>query len=316
MGIPNPEIIARWVENDCRQNNFLPLKEVLIGCLTERLKGKSPEEIAEISERSEEMVSEMLQGIAAEYQQDGILPSFEISPEADSNYYKALPIPEIGFLKKLRAISPEGFEVFCKKILKHFNADATVQGGSNDGGVDFFSIGLPLNSTLEPMPPPARGIVIGQSKRYGQKNNVGESEIRTFVGGAIRKSDELRKNFPERVGIMTPTILAFWTTSDFAGPARKYAREMGVWYLSGIGLAQFAIRLGFTENQINEAEEESERIRHASKKIRPEANPLDRTIEEPGENNFINTPSTTVASEISEKGADKTVDPVHEIPLV
>ena len=37
---------------------------------------------------------------------------------------------------------------------------------------------------------------------------------------------------------------AYWTTSDFNRAAKQFANEMGLWYLSGLALSQFAIRIG------------------------------------------------------------------------
>ncbi|MGO8925847.1 MAG: hypothetical protein ACLQU3_02975 [Limisphaerales bacterium] len=59
---------------------------------------------------------------------------------------------------------------------------------------------------------------------------------------------------------MTPVLLAFWTTSDFTPQAKQCARELGIWHLNGIGLAQLAIRVGLSEDEIAGAEAEALRV--------------------------------------------------------
>jgi hypothetical protein len=61
--------------------------------------------------------------------------------------------------------------------------------------------------------------------------------------------------------LLTPVLLAFWTTGDFSPSAKKYARDLGLWYLNGIGLAQLATRLGLVMADLERAEAESEKIR-------------------------------------------------------
>jgi hypothetical protein len=39
-----------------------------------------------------------------------------------------------------------------------------------------------------------------------------------------------------------------WTTSDFNRNAKEYARDMGMWYLNGLGLAQLAFKTGMEIN--------------------------------------------------------------------
>jgi len=53
-------------------------------------------------------------------------------------------------------------------------------------------------------------------------------------------------------------LLAFWTTGDFSISAKKYARDIGLWYLNGIGLAQLATRLDLSFADLKAAEKEAE----------------------------------------------------------
>ncbi|MBF0404494.1 MAG: restriction endonuclease [Nitrospirae bacterium] len=61
-------------------------------------------------------------------------------------------------------------------------------------------------------------VVIGQVKRHAG-NFITETEIRKFIGGAMLKAFETRKS----LGILTPIVCAYWTTSDFNPSARKFA---------------------------------------------------------------------------------------------
>lgn len=84
--------------------------------------------------------------------------------------------------------------------------------------------------------------VIGQAKRYNPDNFVSETELRKFVGGAIYKASTLKSTISS-LGVIAPISYAFWTTSNFHPDAITYARNMGLWYLNGLALAQLANRM-------------------------------------------------------------------------
>lgn len=255
-----PEVVAQWVERDCVQLDFQPVRNLLTICLRERIPSYSSERIAELAEELVQPVSIALENRAAEYRVEGILASFAISTEDGASYFKALDRPEIELLKLLRQATPFAFEVFCKNILSKLNADAVVVGGVNDGGVDFYAIGLSIAPLVHPAPSASRVIVIGQSKRYTGKTDVGETDVRSFVGGSFKLADDLRRNHPDRCGLFTPLLLAFWTTGDFTPPAKKYARHLGIWYLNGVGLAQLATCVGLKPADVTIAEAEAQKI--------------------------------------------------------
>ena len=107
--------------------------------------------------------------------------------------------------------------------------------------MDFVARDLQLSA---PSPRGARVLVIGQAKRYSRHNRISETDLRSFVGGAIRKASDPENALTFRREILAPLVFAFWTTSDFHPTARSYARSVGLWHLNGMGLAQLASRLG------------------------------------------------------------------------
>jgi hypothetical protein len=253
----SPDVVAQWVEKDASNDAFLPLRDVLHLSLRRRFNDDSDEEIAELSEAMESAVASSLDVRSDEYWQEGVVPAYEMSSDAGDHYFRVLDTPETPLLRKLRSATPEAFEVFCKMILVKLKADAVVDGGSHDGGVDFHAVGLSWSALAEPSPPASKAVVVGQAKRYKNGNDVGEVEVRSFIGASIKKLDELRMQYGDRIGIMTPSILAFWTTADFHVGAKKLARSFGIWYLNGRGLAQLAKRIGLDTADVDAAEAET-----------------------------------------------------------
>jgi hypothetical protein len=236
---------------------FRPVREILAECLRTRLPQFSNEDIAELAENLDTPVTNSLEARASEYKRDGVVPPFEVSADEGKAYFKAIARPEQPLLANLRSMTPVAFEVFCKYILVRMGADGFADGSPYDGGVDFYAVGLSLGEKTEPSPPTARIFVIGQSKRYALGNDISEVHVRGFVGGAIRKADKFRARYPDRFGLLTPVLLAFWTTSDFTPSAKTFAKEIGIWYLNGIGLAQLAMRLGLGAIDLSQAEAEA-----------------------------------------------------------
>lgn len=91
---------------------------------------------------------------------------------------------------------------------------------------------------------PCLGLLQSGSQR------LSETDLRTFIGGAVAQADALRKQHYDRFGLFTPVSLAFWATCGFNSSARRYAQTMGLWYLNGVSLAQLALRLGLTEADV------------------------------------------------------------------
>lgn len=264
MGKFNPEALALWIEQDCSQQNFQSVRKLLALSLRLRIPQYSDEKVAELAEELTASVGIALEKRKLDYGLEGVLSPFEVSVDSGDYYYKALPRPEMALLHRLRNCEPAGFEVFCKNILSRLKAEAVVDGGPHDGGVDFFAIGLSPGPTLDPVPPAAKAVVIGQSKRYAADNDVAEVELRSFIGGSLKKADELRRKYPDRFGILTPVLFAFWTTGDFTPSARKYGRDLGIWYLNGVGLSQLAVRIGLAVADIDAADAEAAKVKSAA----------------------------------------------------
>ena len=91
-------------------------------------------------------------------------------------------------------------------------------------------------------PAVCRVTVIGQTKRYKESNVINEKQLREFVGAGVWKRHKLRLD--SGITPLAPTILAFWTTSNFEPNAKRYAREIGIWYMDGQTLASYITKLG------------------------------------------------------------------------
>jgi len=248
MSDPTPNIIASWVDSHCKNTSFLSLQDVIIDVLNIKMQGSSQETIAEIAEKVEPDVLKALHEIADEGIVDGIEPKYILDSEASTNYIKFIEQTEFdSFLQTLREGSPENFESFCVKILNALGADAVRVGSSHDGGIDFEAFDLPLSHIDGPRPSGAKALVIGQAKRYAVDNFISERDIREFVGAVIKRSFLLKTKNSNKVGIIHPTAFAFWTTSDFHRNAKKFAKEMGIWYLNGYALVQLATKLNLNK---------------------------------------------------------------------
>ena len=255
-----PYVAAKWVEARWKSLDLHPLRNVINDVLTAELRSNSrrdisDEEIAELSEFLVKPVAEALEGISADYIQQGVNPSFVI--DSSDMYYSCLPSPELDLRSRLTSMSPKGFEHFCKRILQQLMGHATVSGGTNDQCVDFFAVGLPLAGTMGPFPSTSRLVVIGQAKRWKCDAEIHESALREFVGAATLRADDLRRNYADRFGLLTPVSFAYWVTCDFSLNARQFAEKIGLWYLNGKALSQLALRIGINETHLAEIEAEA-----------------------------------------------------------
>jgi len=135
-------------------------------------------------------------------------------------------------LDALQNLLPKNFEDFCVQLLKSLGAIAHNVGGPGDGGVDFQGKNLTLGGMTEFLPDFAKPALIGQAKRY--KGKVSEPEVREFLGGAMLRAREME------LGLCTPVIFAFWTTSRLDTAGLDLCKKYGVWYLDGRMLVKFA----------------------------------------------------------------------------
>lgn len=244
MPDPRADTVAQWVCDEGNNIEFRSLRSVVNDILAFHLPTRSEEEVSELAESLHPQVTQELYTLANQATLDGIVPRYEISTDGVTIHLKFIDQPELDLLRELQAHSPEDFEHFCKRVLETLGGNASVEGGPGDGGIDFVAFGIPIGPTPGPSPSGARAVVIGQAKRYTTGINISEYDLRAFVGAVTRRAYTLKRSNPAQVGSMHPIVYAFWTTSDFHRNARDFAREMGIWYLNGIALAQLALRIG------------------------------------------------------------------------
>lgn len=247
MSLPTYKVAAIWLKNDICNTEFLPLKEVLAQSLKSFLHEKSPEEILEVTETLFVRVTREMKNNVADDLSDGVQSRVVIEGDDNDAYIKISELAELSLLTQLRALTPQQFEGVCVQILNKLGATSERVELKEDRGVDFIGYDLKMGIDGGPAPESSRVFIVGQAKCYKQKNLVKESEIKQFVGAALHKTLELKKTMSGKLGGLTPIAYAFWITSDFHPDAKKYAKELGIWYLNGIGLAQLAQRIGLTD---------------------------------------------------------------------
>jgi restriction endonuclease Mrr len=239
------QIIAQWAIENLESEEWILLSDICIQGI--RKQNKFSEIVIEESvERELDNVAEILRNKAAAATEHGELATYEIDYE-QSPYIKKIceALPPI--LAAIREMDSVEFEIICAKILSDLGWNETGRiGGTQDDGVDFYGFGFPNNQLLDlPIPPSCKVLLIGQAKRYKQDNNVSETDIRKFVGGALKKLNDFRES--GKVGVLTPVIFAFWITSDFDDHAKKYAKTMGIWFMNGRTLVEYLNKLNLSE---------------------------------------------------------------------
>jgi hypothetical protein len=245
----SPDTLALWVAQDAATLSFRPLLDVAAEVLLVRMPGRSSEECADIAERLLIRMSESLKRIALDSIEDGVEPGFELSTDESALYFKSLETTAFSFRDQLLALSPSLFEDFCARLLRTLGGDSRVIGKSGDGGIDFVARDISVIGQPGPSSIGARTLIVGQAKRYSRENQITETDLRGFVGAAIKRCSDPGDVATYRRAILAPLSLAFWTTSDFQPSAKRYARAVGLWYLNGTGLAQLAIRLGVSASR-------------------------------------------------------------------
>jgi|GEM_PF-1053587 len=242
MGVPSTQIIAVWIKDGIITENFVLLEEVAFAVLRDRLPKYSDDDIWELIEDKLDHIATCLREEIAECKADGVPLRFEIDDE-QSPYIKAFPA-ENELLAKLRRIDPFVVEELCAQILNKLGATANHTQPTADGGVDFVASNLDIMPSGYGTPAVCRATVIGQTKRYKETNVINEKALREFVGSGVWKRHKLRLD--SGVSPLAPIILAFWTTSNFEPNAKRYAREMGIWYMDGHTLATYVAKLGLS----------------------------------------------------------------------
>lgn len=231
--------IARWVENHLDATEWQSLSDAITHAVAKQLPRTSIEFQSDLTEEHLEYVEEILRNKRAILIEDGGIPSYEL--DENDKYIRRINQRNVDIAAKLRLVDPFYFEVICKRILEKLGATAENTQKTYDGGVDFYAIKLTTYSASYPLPTSAALAVIGQAKRYAEDHEVTETEIRKFIGGALLKLDELRKE--GKINVLSPIVYAFWTTSDFHIHAKEFSRKMGIWHLDGMALAEYVIKL-------------------------------------------------------------------------
>lgn len=220
--------IAKWVETYLvTDGSWIRLEDAVNCALEKAIPSASIEKRTDLAEEHLSYVDDILRNKRALLIQDGGVPSYEL--DDNDPYIRRINQGHVCIANKLRHIDPLYFEVVCKRILEKLGATAENTQKTCDGGVDFFALDLMTYSANYPLPRTAALTVIGQAKRYAEKNDITETEIRKFIGGAILKLDELRKQ--GKVGVLSPVVFAFWTTSDLHVHAKEFLEKwaFGIW---------------------------------------------------------------------------------------
>ena len=236
-----PHIVARWISEGIQDIEFVRLRLVIEQILKEHVT-QSEEEISETAEEFQHKIYDSLCRIQEEQKQHGVEPTFTFDSSTGDIYIKSSNREAINILNKLIGLSPEGFEVFCAKVLSALGANGIRVGGVKDGGIDFIGYGLPVSNISTPALYQSSPLVIGQAKRYKAENLISVHDLRSFLGAGLISSDRSIRE-QERYGLFSPVVYAFWTTSDFNHDAHLFAIQSGMWHLNGIALAQLTIRL-------------------------------------------------------------------------
>ena len=235
--------MAVWIKDGMTNADFLLLEEVAFAVLRKHLPRYSDDRIWDIIEEKVEFIAEHLRNDAAESKADGVPLRFEIDDE-QSPYIRAFPADN-ALLAKLRRINPFAVEDLCAQVLAKLGATANATERTGDGGVDFIASNLDIMPAGYGIPAVCRATVIGQTKRYKETNVINEKTVREFVGSGVWKRHKLRLD--SGISPLAPVILAFWTTSNFEPNAKRYAREMGIWYMDGHTLSSYIAKLGLRD---------------------------------------------------------------------
>ena len=256
MSTPTPQHIANLVVHDVHNVDFSNLRSVIFDVFSSHFPF-SEEKCWEMAERFLKDVADELFQKESESRIEHTPISFDID-EVDGEYYiKAVPLAFMPLLAALKEISDDAFELFCARLIQKIGGEGRVNGGSNDGGIDFVGKDLSLKGLLSNSSIGSRVQLIGQAKHYCDGNQVVLNECRQFIGASIRFKRAMHET--HTLSEFQPIVLAFWTTSDFNSVALDFLKEMGVWYLNGITLSALASSVGFSVEEIKAIGDEASR---------------------------------------------------------
>jgi len=238
-----PNATSFWVMNLATNADFQPLSTLVVQVLGMKLPNLSIEDRSDLAEEQLEAIAQELEAARERQKAEGMEPTFELSYDAGTPYYRKLPTDAFTFLDKLLALSDREFVDFCVSLLTALGGEALNIDGPHDGGVDFVARNVPIAGGSWEGLKKTRLLVVGQAKHY-RDSFVTESEMRDFVGGALKRTSDYNDNVTHRGPVLAPILFAFWTTSDFNTVAKAFANSVGIWTLNGVALAQLALRAG------------------------------------------------------------------------
>lgn len=241
MSAIKPYVIAHWIADEIKDEEYVPLLTAIEDVIRIHISAWSNEQISETSEKIEDAVFEELGKISDQFIDEGIEPSFNLDGSPGTAFIKGENLQTVKSLTIIRGKDPTAFEQLCVDILSNLGGNTRRVGGSGDGGIDFIATEIPIFKLNSPALRASLPIVIGQAKRYKEDNIVSVNDVRNFIGGALIKADELKRE-NNRYGLFSPVIFAFWTTSNFTKDAVEFSQKSGIWYLSGLAVAQLALK--------------------------------------------------------------------------
>lgn len=245
--MPSSQEIAKLVETYIDGEEWQELNDVISISLGAAFPKMSIEIVTDLTEEHSKYVETILRDYSAITLLDGGILTYEL--DVNDRYIRRINNSHKIVLEKLRQVDPFYFEEICKKILDKLDAKAENTKKTNDGGVDFYAFDMGKYAADYPLPKTASLVLIGQAKRYKENNDVSESEVRKFIGGALKVVDEFRKN--RKINVLSPIVYAFWTTSSFHNNAKLFCRDMGIWYMDGMTLAEYVIKLNLADEIFN-----------------------------------------------------------------
>ncbi len=237
MGQPSTQAIAQWAIESLDSEEWLSLPEICVNGVKSNTQCTDAE-ISELIESGLSHIARILRDKAALAKEHGEVVTYQIDEE-EPPYIRKITEVYPPLLKELQKMDSDKFEHLCAQILEALGWEVTTRTGSTqDDGVDFHAFGFPSSRLFHlPIPPSCKILVIGQAKRHKRGNDISETDIRKFVGGALKKLNDFRKS--GKVGVLTPVVFAFWTSSDFGDPAKEYAKTMGIWFMNGRTLIEY-----------------------------------------------------------------------------
>jgi restriction endonuclease Mrr len=200
-------------------------------------------EMAELESLS--TIEELLRNRIAEAGESGQVLTYEL--DETESYIQPINHGLLDVKNKIQKLDPKKFEELCAEILKRWGMErayVTGDGFEEDGGIDFIGYSDLKKLQNIPFPSQANFAVLGQSKKTLDNNKIKLNELRHFVGSASLRIERLKRE--GKIKGFSPVILAFWTSSSFHEHASNYSKEMGIWALDGMALADYVTKLDMT----------------------------------------------------------------------